>query len=245
MKNTKNSTGNISQNLENIAEYFTTYDGLDAVSNEIQYELFKPHFKGNAVLEVGSADGKTTGLLTADFKRIIAVDGSSKALENLKKKIKSDQIVTICKLFEEFDTKEAFNTIIMGHILEHVDNPVAILSRFNKFLSTNGRLLISVPNALSFHRLAAVKMGLLKDPYELNDTDRKKGHQRVYDRETLEKDVHDSGYKIIESTGYWLKFLNNTQILKNWNKQLIMTYMRLGNLAPDHTAELVIICTKK
>ena len=55
----------------------------------------------------------------------------------------------------------------MEHILEHVDNPIDIMIRAKEWLSDNGVMILGVPNALSIHRLVAVKMGLLKAPNEL------------------------------------------------------------------------------
>ena len=44
MKNIKNTTGNkYQQHLEEIAQTFTTYDGLDELSNEVQYTIFKKY----------------------------------------------------------------------------------------------------------------------------------------------------------------------------------------------------------
>jgi len=51
-----------------------------------------------------------------------------------------------------------------GHVLEHVDDPVAVLRLVKSWLKPGGRVLAAVPNARSIHRQAAVIMGLL--PYE-------------------------------------------------------------------------------
>ena len=48
---------------------------------------------------------------------------------------------------------------------------------------------MGVPNGHSIHRLVAVKMGLLKDPCELNQRDKSLGHRRIYTPETLRKDI--------------------------------------------------------
>ena len=71
------------------------------------------------------------------------------------------------ELFEDFRPAEAFDVVVMEHVLEHVEDPVGILKLAKPWLAPGGQVVIGVPNAHSFHRLAAVKMGLLKDVYEL------------------------------------------------------------------------------
>ena len=89
----------------------------------------------------------------------------------------------------------------MEHILEHVDEPVNLIKKAKNWLVDDGVILIGVPNAFSIHRLAAVKMGLLKSPFELNERDFKLGHQRVYSLDALENDIYKANLKIIEKGG--------------------------------------------
>ena len=71
----------------------------------------------------------------------------------------------------------------MTYILEHVEKPVALLSRAATWLAPGGRLLVDVPNGLSLHRMVGVKMGLLKEPCELNQRDLDLGHRHLQGRE--------------------------------------------------------------
>lgn len=231
--------------LDKISKKFTTLKGMDMWTNYYEYLTIKKYFLGKNVLELGCADGGMTKLILDDFESITVIDGSEYAINRLKKQTNSNKINTIIGYFEEVQLNEKFDTIIMGHILEHVDDPVYILNKFKVYLKENGNIIITVPNANSFHRIAGVKMGLLKSIYELNETDKRIGHKRVYDFLKIKNDIENSGLKIVKRDGYWLKFLSNKQIEENWDKSLIQTYMELGSEFIDNAAEIVIVCKSK
>ncbi|MBK8521168.1 MAG: class I SAM-dependent methyltransferase [Chitinophagaceae bacterium] len=107
-------------------------------------------------------------------------------------------------MFEEFETSRKYDTIIMSHVLEHIENPALVLKKIYNWLADDGVFLVSVPNAKSIHRMVAVQMGLLKSEYELNARDNELGHFRVYDMNILKAQMKDAGFKIQESGGYFL-----------------------------------------
>ncbi|MCL0075150.1 class I SAM-dependent methyltransferase, partial [Thermodesulfovibrionales bacterium] len=116
--------------------------------------------------------------------------------------------------FETFDTKECFDVIIMGFILEHVDDPGLLLDRYKKFLKPTGKIFIAVPNAKSLNRRLGLELGLIDDIYSLNDNDLALGHKRQFCRDSLRELVHQYGYQIIYEEGIYLKPLP-LPVLKN------------------------------
>ena len=74
-------------------------------------------------------------------------------------------------LAENFETELKFDNIVLGHVLEHVEDPVAILQKARTWLSEDGVILAAVPNARSLHRQAAVLMGLLSYEEDMNEAD--------------------------------------------------------------------------
>ena len=158
-------------------------------------------------MELGSADGEMTQYLIDDFQQLTSVDGSKELLEMMPS---YDNHEKVHSFFEDYQPEKKYNTVVMEHILEHVDDPVDIMKRAKQWLEDDGVMLLGVPNALSIHRLAAVKMGLLATPHELNERDHQLGHQRVYSMATFIADIEDSGLQIIEKGGVFFKqaFLN-------------------------------------
>ena len=151
-----------------------------------RYKTLRPHLRGTVGLELGPAEGQMTQFLKEDFESLTVVDGASTLLDLIPN---YPNLIKVHSLFEDFDPSSKFDTIVMEHILEHVDQPVQLLQRIKEWLAPEGRILLGVPNGSSIHRLAATKMGLLKEPCELNHRDLAQGHRRVYTRETFRMDI--------------------------------------------------------
>lgn len=115
--------------------------------------------------------------------------------------------------FEEYEPQEPFDAIEMGFVLEHVEDPALILSRFKKFLKPGGTLFVAVPNARSLHRLLGNAAGMLPDLYRLSEHDHQLGHRRYFDATSLRKIVEDAGYEIQSLRGLVLKPLSTQQLL--------------------------------
>lgn len=206
-----------------------------------RYKTIKEHIQGPFGLELGSAEGEMTQYLIDDFEHLTSVDGSKELLEMIPDYKNHTKVHSF---FENYKPERKFNTIVMEHILEHVDNPVEIMNLAKEWLIEGGVMLLGVPNANSIHRLAAVKMGILKTPDELNSRDHSLGHQRVYSMDTFSKDIEKAGLKIIKSGGVYFKPLSNGQIEHNWNEEMIEGFYELGKDFPDNCAEIYAICKK-
>lgn len=103
----------------------------------------------------------------------------------------------------------------MGFILEHVEYPEGILRQYKKFLKNEtGRLFITVPNARGLHRRIGYEAGLLEDIYAFNAYDKKAGHKRYYDLETIQSLVERVGLHIHRCEGIFLKPITTAQINK-------------------------------
>ena len=61
--------------------YSDDFLGFDLRMIQSAYSRFRPYFKGDVCLEVGCSVGHMTAKLSKDFKRVLALDGSQRALE--------------------------------------------------------------------------------------------------------------------------------------------------------------------
>jgi len=202
-------------------------------------EVFARHWRGTRCLELGPAEGLMTEALAAAFPSLTLVDGAERFCLDLRARFPSATVV--CSIFEEFEPAHPFDTIVLGHVLEHVEDPRLILTRARAWLAADGVLCAAVPNAQSLHRQAAVLMGLLETEYSLNETDFHHGHRRVYDPETLRADVTAAGFTIRAQGGYWIKPLSNAQIEATWTADMLAAFMRLGERYPDVAGEIYVI----
>jgi 2-polyprenyl-3-methyl-5-hydroxy-6-metoxy-1,4-benzoquinol methylase len=204
-----------------------------------RYETIKPKLVGKRGLELGPAEGEMTQFLIDDFEEMTIVEGSLDLLEQIPER---QNLTKIHALFEDFQPEQPFDSIILEHVLEHVEDPVGLLAKVKNWLAPNGRLFLGVPNGNSIHRLAAVKMGLLDNPCQLNSRDHALGHRRVYVPQTFKLDIEKSGLNLIEIGGVYLKPLSNSQIQENWSEEMIQGFYELGKDFPEHAAEIYAIC---
>lgn len=213
--------------------------GIMPVSISYSFKILRRFLRGKNLLEMGPAEGVMTELLATTGKEITLVEGSSSFCQDLRRRF--PQMTVVDALFEEFETEDRFDTIVLGHVLEHVQDPVDILARARLWLKPGGRIFGAVPNARSLHRQAAVIMGLLRQEDELNDLDKHHGHRRVFNPETFRNAFYQAGLEIETFGGYWIKPLSNGQIEQNWTAEMLEAFMKLGERYPDIAGEIYVV----
>lgn len=231
--------------LDDIARWFDLRQGIQGRTTYWCALHSASMFRGDSCLELGCADGTMTRFLENYFENLVAVDGAAEFVELTRKRV-SHKTRVIQSLFEELELDEQFHTILMAHVLEHVQDPVELLERVSQnWLAPDGILLIWVPNAWSLHRKAAVYMGLMSRSDELNELDRRLGHRRVYSPETLRQDIQAVGLQIEQTGGIFLKPLSNAQMEANWTEEMVQAYYALGFEFPDYCAEIYAKCSRR
>ena len=228
--------------LENIAKHSLYAEGVNVHTIRYSGTIFERHIKTGPILELGPAEGVMTEYLASRYNDLTAVEGSVVFCESLRRKL--PQVKVIHSLFEEYSPDRSYESVILGHVLEHVVDPVDILKSVRQWIAPSGRVCAAVPNAHSLHRQAAVLMGLLRQEDELNDLDRHHGHRRVYNSASFMADFLSAGFSIEVFGGYWIKPLANSQIEKTWTKDMIDAFMALGERYPDIAAELYVVARK-
>lgn len=229
--------------LESISNVSLYAAGANSASMRYAFKIFRRHMVGDSILELGPAEGVMTELLAGTGKKLTLVEGSNLFCESLRRRFPDAN--TVHSLFEEFQAGELFDNIILGHVLEHVENPVDILSRAKDWLKPEtGRLFGAVPNARSLHRQAAVIMGLLPKEDVLNEMDLHHGHRRVFNPETFRNAFSQAGLVIEIFGGYWMKPISNAQIEASWTPKMIGAFMALGERYPDIAGEIYVVASK-
>jgi 2-polyprenyl-3-methyl-5-hydroxy-6-metoxy-1,4-benzoquinol methylase len=230
------------ERLRLVAQWYSNRTGFYSQLVVFGFRSLEPYFLPGNVLEMGSADGQMTELLEASFDDISVVDGSQEYVAAIRSRMPA--VKAYASLFEDFDPPEAYDNIVMAHILEHVEDSVAILRRAAAWLKPGGRIQIIVPNADSVHRLVGVKMGLLAAPTDLNEDDVRIGHRRVYTPGTLQQDVRAAGLRVVDRGGIFFKAISNRQIEESWTQEMIDGFYELGKDFPDLATEIHLICER-
>jgi 2-polyprenyl-3-methyl-5-hydroxy-6-metoxy-1,4-benzoquinol methylase len=227
--------------LANIASDSWYGKGVNAATVAYSVRIFSRHWKPGSCLEMGPAEGLATAELVKHFKDLTCVDGAEAFCAALR--ARHAGIKAHCSLFEEYEPERRFDNIVLGHVLEHVADPIVILARAKAWLTPGGRVFAAVPNARSYHRQMGVIMGLLDEEHALNATDVHHGHRRVYDPESFRRDFHLAGLRIELFGGYWLKPVANSQLEAHWTPEMVEAAMVVGERYPDTAAEIYVVAT--
>lgn len=193
------------------------------------------HTKGSkSLLELGLGHGYTTNIFSEHFSRHLVLEGSPAVIENFRKKYPDCPCTIIDTFFENFASDDKYDVIVMGFVLEHVHDPLQILSHFRRFLAPGGKLYVAVPNAEVLNRRVGHLSGLLSDMQNLSAHDHMLGHLRYYTVSSLRKDIVDSGYEIEWMEGIYLKPFTTNQILSlNFDKKILDALCIVGVDYPE------------
>lgn len=190
------------------SEYFP--NGATSIENDLVLHWYPKRITARfghcgSLLELGIGHGYTTETFGEHCDRHVIVEGSPAVIEQFRRNHPQCRAEVVEAYFEHFETAERFDVIVMGFILEHVDDPGLLLARFRRFLKPGGRMFVAVPNAKSMNRRLGLELGLIDDIYSLNANDIALGHQRQFCRDTLRALLQAHGYAVVHEEGIYLK----------------------------------------
>ncbi len=232
------------ERLQKIASTYNTNPeaNTEQLANQYAAQRAIEYVRGPNVIVLGAATAVWADPLLTMLDQFDTVDAVANLVKNVETRYR-DRVRGYVSLFEEFCPDRLYDTIVMGHILEHVVNPVSLLRRARGWLKPQGRILILVPNGDSLHRLVGVKLGLLPEPTAFTPGDIALGHRRVYQKGTLRQDVESAGFRCQHLTGLVLKPLSNSQ-MDQWAPALRQAFFALGDTLPDVACILLCLATQ-
>lgn len=217
------------------------------VMHPYMMDSFKPFLRNGSILELGSYSGEFTKRMLPYSNDITCVEASDIAINEAQKKL-GKKVTFVNSSFESVTLPKYYNNIVMTHVLEHLDDPVRTLKRVNdEWLAEDGRFFLVCPNANAPSRQIAVKMGLITHNSAVTPAESEHGHRCTYSLDTLERDVLESGLKVIHRSGIFFKALANFQ----WDKLLQTDIVskeyldgcyKLGQQYPDLCSSIFLVC---
>jgi 2-polyprenyl-3-methyl-5-hydroxy-6-metoxy-1,4-benzoquinol methylase len=238
-------------NMENLDKYISSYNaGFEytfdntIILNWYPRRILEKSPKSAKVLELGIGHGYSFKWFSENFESYTVIDGSPAVIQKLLKEFPETKAQIVESYFEEFQTDEKFDVIIMGFVLEHVENPASILVKYKSFLKPNGRCFVAVPNAECLHRRIGNAAGYLDNMFTLSEADLSFGHRRLYSVETLTQEIENCGYKITNKEGIFLKPLTTSQLKElKLSENIIQGMCHLGVKYPELSAALLFELT--
>lgn len=244
-----NTTRDYNQELKDTVDHQYAYGFDFDVMHPYMLRSFEPFFRQGRTLELGSFKGDFTRRLSQRFDDITCVEASSEALRVAKAALPG-RIKFVNSRFEDAVLPEKYDNIILTHVLEHIDDPIAVLKRINdEWLADGGRFFLVCPNANAPSRQIAVKMGLISHNSAVTPAELEHGHRCTYTLDTLERDATAAGLNVVVRSGIFFKALANFQ----WDRLLATDiiskeylegcYM-LGQQYPDLCSSVFLMCEK-
>jgi len=164
----------------------------------------KPYLK-SPVLDVGCGVGVVTRYVADLGFNVYGVDGNREKIVLAEKRVPEAEFETA--YLEKFSPSQRFGTVILKNVLEHFTEQEAIsnLLRVKGWLSEDGVLIVYVPSKTSLHKRIWYAMG--KDPTlgALTPLDREVGHQQIYSKESLLRQLSQAGFTPVYVRGLLVK----------------------------------------
>lgn len=169
--------------------------------NEKRIDFIREYIKNKTVLHIGFCDHQPLikqkiennqwlhKIIIESSNKCIGIDIDKEAIEYVQKEFEIPDIYCL-DILKDVLPKEVesinFDVVILGEVLEHVDNPVYFLSKINEKLKKQAtELLITVPNAFDLNNLLEIKNNI-----EFINTD----HRYWFTPFTLAKVLFSAGF---------------------------------------------------
>ncbi len=236
----------LNQEYKDASDRKYAYD-FDWVTRKYLLKAVAPYFKpGARALELGCYKGDMTEQILGYFERLTVVEGASELCELVSKRFPG-KLEVINSTFESARIDRGYDVVFLVHTLEHLDDPVGVLSRVKGWLAPGGRLFVAVPNANALSRQIAVRMGLISHNSAVTPSEKEHGHRITYSMDVFLDHLRRAGFKIVQEGGVLVKPLANFQFDKALaagivDEKYLDGCFELGKRYPDLCASLYAVC---
>ncbi len=225
---------NKSQLLESASEIYKVGAQPEEVVLRLDEDWIRDFVIGTSVLEMGSGEGVVTQILQRYSQSLHVVEGSKSYCDKLAVQPWAKGITITNSLFESYAPSAQFSDIVAARILEIVDDPAELIRRASQWLSPGGRIHVVVQNAHSLHRRIGVAMGFLRDVFDISQSQRQIGNQRIFSRDDVLKLAQVANLKVVELKGIFLKPMDYASMAAAGNfAQLALALNEVAKEVPD------------
>ena len=229
--------------LDAIYDLHSEEDGFERALVDYKIAAVGEHISGGSVLDVGCGVGILTAAIAAFADQVTGLDGSAAKIDRARSINSRANVDYVNAMFEEWSFANRFDTIVATNVLEHVPSPTEFLDRCVSLLNPAGRIIITVPNARSLHKLIGQQLGVIDELFTLTADDISKGHLRIYDAESLRSEIEQADFEITRVSGILLKPLSNRQ-MNAWDRKLVDAYYAVGRNMPNLCSSLLVVGKK-
>jgi len=223
---TRHTLSILGDKMRDIYSYEKEYLKSDFEIQQVKYRKRKiletvNDCKGGKILEIGCGDEPLFPYIN-NYKKYTVVEPAETFYKKAKILAKGYPNVVVKKDYFNYSfinqNADKYNYVILSGLLHEIEEPIELLECIKMILEDNAFIHINVPNAMSFHRLLALEMGIINSIYEKSDTNIRLQQTSVFDLNSLAKMIEDvfdkSDYKILSSGSYFVKPFTHEQMQK-------------------------------
>jgi 2-polyprenyl-3-methyl-5-hydroxy-6-metoxy-1,4-benzoquinol methylase len=201
---------------EDFDQYLVGYENDPfAYANDLTFANFAKKMLTRALahgehLEFGIGGGRVLQALGDWDKKVTLLEGSPQLVQAWRGRHRNIEVVPI--RFEDYRSDTRYTSMGMGFVLEHVDDPLALLQHCKRMLCGEGSIFVGVPNAAGAHRRIGHLAGLMPDLRDLSDVDRSFGHKRCWTDADWLGMFDQAGLRVTAHEGLYFKPLATAQL---------------------------------
>jgi 2-polyprenyl-3-methyl-5-hydroxy-6-metoxy-1,4-benzoquinol methylase len=183
-----------------------------------------------------------------DFERWVTIEPASMLAKRARARASTEPRLVVIEGYGQDPAVDKsarklgpFDVVLLSGVLQDVPDPAELLRVSVGFAAPGARILVTTPNALSFHRLLAVEMGLMPTPHSLSPRNLRFRQSLVFDHESLRKLLDQGGLRNLQFEGYMFKPFTHVQMARVCEflpNGISDGLDRLGQKFPEHAAEI-------
>jgi 2-polyprenyl-3-methyl-5-hydroxy-6-metoxy-1,4-benzoquinol methylase len=240
------------RDLDKYAEQYVNHPGFEARMvcfrrrKVLEILAGLPHAR---ILEIGCGTDSLFNHLT-DFESFVVVEPIESFVETAIGHAHGDPRISVLHGFLESQSEQLrsqlFDLVIASSVLHEVEEPTLFLESLNSLCSKQTIAHLNVPNALSLHRLLAVEMGLIEDPFTPSELAKAFQRTSSFDLSSLKELVQSCNFTVLSQGSYFLKPFSNHQMLELVDHEIVpetfldALYTVVENRLPEWGAEIFV-----
>ncbi len=130
------------------------------------YEWIAARVAGQSVLDMACGEGYGSDALARAAASVVGVDANPEAFEHARLRYRRPGLSFERGMVETFGSEAEFDAVVFLQTIEHVFDPVGVLTHFRSILHPGGVAFVSTPNVLTLAPPGAAKSN---NPWHLKE----------------------------------------------------------------------------
>ena len=182
---------------------------------EVNHALVQAAGRPRTVLDVGCGTGVNGEVIRRSGAHVTGIERSAAAAAIAKQRL--DEVIELDllseRLFQQLANRR-FDLIVFGDVLEHVAEPLEVLSKFTPLLEDGGHVIVSLPNVAAW----PIRLKLLRGDFSYDSSG-------ILDRTHLRFFTQKSALELVQNAGLEVLHVDNNPMLSRAARDYIRPFL--------------------